>query len=140
MELHCSQTECYSADNLTWFETPMELHCSQTTLGIFMNGSLFETPMELHCSQTVMKSIEIFDGLRPLWNYTALKHRSRQQRERASLRPLWNYTALKRVNLLPFRTCLFETPMELHCSQTSLIDRTIDDTFETPMELHCSQT
>ena len=35
---------------------------------------------------------------------------------------------------------VFETPMELHCSQTPLIVINLKQTFETPMELHCSQT
>ena len=35
---------------------------------------------------------------------------------------------------------LFETPMELHCSQTQLYSVFCPDGFETPMELHCSQT
>ena len=51
----------------------MELHCSQTVLGDCKNYVLFETPMELHCSQTA-GSLQIINcGLRPLWNYTALK-------------------------------------------------------------------
>ena|GEM_PF-5036645 len=54
----------------------MELHCSQTVLGDCKNYVLFETPMELHCSQTA-GSLQIINcGLRPLWNYTALKHYS----------------------------------------------------------------
>ena len=34
----------------------------------------------------------------------------------------------------------FETPMELHCSQTGVRFIFSYTMFETPMELHCSQT
>ena len=36
--------------------------------------------------------------------------------------------------------CEFETPMELHCSQTIHGLMEALPQFETPMELHCSQT
>ena len=38
------------------------------------------------------------------------------------------------------RRGLFETPMELHCSQTKARTAKHPSRFETPMELHCSQT
>ena len=38
-----------------------------------------------------------------------------------SLRPLWNYTALKPITQLSGFASKFETPMELHCSQTTMI-------------------
>ena len=55
----------------------------------------FETPMELHCSQTNPAACATSPGLRPLWNYTALKHNRHNNYCDWSLRPLWNYTALK---------------------------------------------
>ena len=76
--------------------------------------------MELHCSQTCGRFGLPADCLRPLWNYTALKHTNEAPSLSFCLRPLWNYTALKLVQ--GFKRCLrqFETPMELHCSQTCL--------------------
>ena len=59
--------------------------------------------MELHCSQTVCFVHFLSDSLRPLWNYTALK-----------------LDSTKGV-----RIDRFETPMELHCSQTSNTTRSI---------------
>ena len=35
---------------------------------------------------------------------------------------------------------MFETPMELHYSQTAILNGFSIDEFETPMELHYSQT
>ena len=54
--------------------------------------------MELHCSQTVSVDIDRIQGLRPLWNYTALKLNDFTITDITSLRPLWNYTALKRCD------------------------------------------
>ena len=161
MELHCSQTYSSALQNPDRFETPMELHCSQTQLGTSWFRRLFETPMELHCSQTKNEPCKTSLCLRPLWNYTALKPQVIATAADRSLRPLWNYTALKRTRARwkPFLVwdpygitllsnhenwiihhCQFETPMELHCSQTLLNVLLTIPTFETPMELHCSQT
>ena len=49
-------------------------------------------------------------------------------------------TLLSNVKLDGRSTAKFETPMELHCSQTQLYSVFCPDGFETPMELHCSQT
>ena len=73
MELHCSQTEFPKFAPVNLFETPMELHCSQTRFAGAFQSATFETPMELHCSQTQYYAENLLDGLRPLWNYTALK-------------------------------------------------------------------
>ena len=95
MELHCSQTLEDTRIACIPFETPMELHCSQTPQILFIVLKWFETPMELHCSQTNGKPILSSSGLRPLWNYTALKQDLGHFSIENSLRPLWNYTALK---------------------------------------------
>ena len=121
MELHCSQTRhvaslafrclrplwnytalkrlCICLFRALSFETPMELHCSQTSFSTVKKQNEFETPMELHCSQTVRGEFATLDSLRPLWNYTALKHNRVSERKRLGLRPLWNYTALKQLNV-----------------------------------------
>ena len=96
MELHCSQTGSADWNNTVEFETPMELHCSQTKGNSFLTALVFETPMELHCSQTEYAAEDEHKRLRPLWNYTALKHHITHSTKTGSLRPLWNYTALKR--------------------------------------------
>ena len=95
MELHCSQTSLHGFTKSRLFETPMELHCSQTTLLRRRLPPKFETPMELHCSQTTTLATGRNTGLRPLWNYTALKHVVAFALLFYRLRPLWNYTALK---------------------------------------------
>ena len=56
--------------------------------------------------------------LKPLWNYTALKHPAANASIPPGLRPLWNYTALKHAWNSSNEIVQFETPMELHCSQT----------------------
>ena len=73
----------------------MELHCSQTAYRLLLTRFLFETPMELHCSQTTARTRPDGCRLRPLWNYTALKHEREREKALKCLRPLWNYTALK---------------------------------------------
>ena len=140
MELHCSQTSISFLLALWLFETPMELHCSQTCRLSALTCSEFETPMELHCSQTTSAQWETRDSLRPLWNYTALKHLWQGGKQKSSLRPLWNYTALKQGgfcfgNLLCLRPLWNYTALK----QAS-VKQAVRGLFETPMELHCSQT
>ena len=100
----------------------------------------FETPTELHCSQTAGNGEECIASLRPLQNYTALKRDKHLVTLPQGLRPLQNYTALKRSLRLRGFGFLFETPTELHCSQTWTFWRWLYPRFETPTELHCSQT
>ena len=95
--------------------------------------------MELHCSQTILVTLSSLISLRPLWNYTALKPVSRNLSRRFRLRPLWNYTALKhKLNIsadyLRLRPLWNYTALKPNTEFTEL------PLFETPMELHCSQT
>ena len=98
----------------------MELHCSQTMSVVTgrLNGlrplwNYTALKQALECAFTVV-------GLRPLWNYTALKLNRTSGAFGDGLRPLWNYTALKPSPQSCTSWSLFETPMELHCSQTAV--------------------
>ena len=139
----------------------MELHCSQTRWLSRCWALRFETPMELHCSQTA-KNVEAFlSGLRPLWNYTALKLHplaasnrsvwdpygitllSNALRQMSHAEAVWdpygitllsNYGFVKEDKLVvwdPYGITLLSNP-------TARADN--GGQFETPMELHCSQT
>ena len=184
MNLHSSRTYYRLGNEIGSFETPMNLHSSQTLSRRHVPGDRFETPMNLHSSQTyhlTRKVLYLFEtpmnlhssqtrqetgwrsaGLRPLWIYTALKRSVKLSKGIRRLRPLWIYTALKPRPLGIRSTMLFETPMNLHSSQTQQLafslwsdvwdpyeftqlsngdrlQRTFER-FETPMNLHSSQT
>ncbi len=55
------------------------------------------------------------------------------------LSPLWKYTALKRLVELT-HTGTFESPLEIHGSQTVTNLQIIGEPFESPLEIHGSQT
>ena len=59
---------------LTMFETATKLHYSQTHIRARNFVMLFETATKLHYSQTAAHQDHDFRGLRPLRNYTTLKH------------------------------------------------------------------
>ena len=95
--------------------------------------------MELHCSQTLELQQYYAESLRPLWNYTALKQSVFSAVLSVCLRPLWNYTALKLVpaSIAGFRGL---RPLWNYTALKLVPELHSDGKFETPMELHCSQT
>ena len=50
------------------------------------------------------------------------------------------YTALKLLPLPQYLVFLFQYPLNLHCSQTRMVDDIKDGKFQYPLNLHCSQT
>ncbi len=82
---------------------------------------MFESPMDLHYSQT-NTSVPVPTGsLNPLWIYTTLKQNLQDAENYISLNPLWIYTTLKPVGFFNFSDNEFESPMDLHYSQTLIM-------------------
>ena len=161
MELHCSQTGAETIIPLGRFETPMELHCSQTK----QNHTAYIYCLRPLWNYTALKPRETLQprayGLRPLWNYTALKQNGHRKLPIEVWDPygitllsntltskyqdsyVWDPYGITLLSNVPVPTSYlpkFETPMELHCSQTTSKCSKCYQRFETPMELHCSQT
>ena len=57
-----------------------------------------------------------------------------------SLSPLWKYTALKPRGFQNPMWRWFESPLEIHGSQTTMAGRRFRPRFESPLEIHGSQT
>ena len=62
------------------------------------------------------------NGLRPLWNYTALKLQDKAVLRLVSLRPLWNYTALKPLHPLTYQQNRLRPLWNYTALKRSLID------------------
>ena len=74
--------------------------------------------MDLHYSQTTARAVSLS----------------------ASLNPLWIYTTLKPDKVIQIAKAEFESPMDLHYSQTTPSWHGFLGAFESPMDLHYSQT
>ena len=137
--LHCSQTENMNVDRFRTFETPTNLHCSQTRRSLFLPTALFETPTNLHCSQTAPGYVTAADGLRPLQIYTALK----RWRDRDHKRKVWDpykFTLLSNASAGAMATPLVWDPYKFTLLSNYKTIISVYSKFETPTNLHCSQT
>ncbi len=139
MKLHYSQTTLKESDKAPSFETSMKLHYSQTLLAGRWCQEEFETSMKLHYSQTMIVPSSFRKSLRPLWNYTTLKHVKFIPQAVYCLRPLWNYTTLKP------RHTVWQNPLVWDLYEITLLSNMASQLpgevwFETSMKLHYSQT
>ena len=165
------------------FQYPLNLHCSQTPSGKISKKSKFQYPLNLHCSQTILISLRELIGFNTLWIYTALKHRKILTKifqvsipseftllsNPAQLKKWFHlvsipseFTLLSNTLYSSRRQRRFQYPLNLHCSQTQIIHKTmvfevsipseftllsnlgrwskLSNEFQYPLNLHCSQT
>ena len=137
--LHCSQT-CHKLQ--IWkllFDSPTNLHCSQTVKKHFSTWKWFDSPTNLHCSQTAFNISFTVLCLIPLRICTALKQKKSTTDSMWSLIPLRICTALKQTYgnesigtvWFPYEFALLSN-ISLQCSWKIM--------FDSPTNLHCSQT
>ena len=95
--------------------------------------------MDLHYSQTKFCKIKIIICLNPLWIYTTLKQLLYSYYKLVVWIP-YGFTLLSNGWRRLMNNDLFESPMDLHYSQTLVPSELKSSWFESPMDLHYSQT
>ena len=161
LNLHISQTSTFSSRCGAWFDYPLNLHISQTLLSFaFQTAGLIILWIYISLKPTSINTRDE-NGLIILWIYISLKLKLLEEFAKLCLIILWIYISLKLDRLLGGeikvwlsfeftylsntqksfpKGLMFDYPLNLHISQTSLGRNRPVRPFDYPLNLHISQT
>ena len=137
--LHCSQTTKIKRNWPLPFDSPTNLHCSQTEQSLIIFARKFDSPTNLHCSQTGIKIVPQARSLIPLRICTALKPVGISSiffivwfpYEFALLSNPVQHGQLQLLVWFPYEFALLSNDFKI--THSVLL-------FDSPTNLHCSQT
>ena len=96
--------------------------------------------MDLHYSQTGRYIKTFCTSLNPLWIYTTLKPLDFHYSIYLEFESPMDLHYSQTIRNTTYYHCMFESPMDLHYSQTEQLLVLSIRQFESPMDLHYSQT
>ena len=161
LNLHISQTPPPLPPLPFLFDYPLNLHISQTSYFKALNIVEFDYPLNLHISQTNVVKLGEGEGLIILWIYISLKldrllggeikvwlsFEFTYLSNTSSAMTIWysvwlsfEFTYLSNTQKSFPKGLMFDYPLNLHISQTSLGRNRPVRPFDYPLNLHISQT